>query len=141
MPRTNNPKNVQDASLRKARAARRTRTMLAGVAAFSAAFALSVTAPLLCKQPQHTSMLSGHMFMQELLHPNAHQGTFYDLMGMYPDTFWKLVVELQRYGGLRTTRGVTSVEKLGMFMYQLRTGSTMNVVKHRFQHSSSTVSR
>ena len=79
--------------------------------------------------------------MSELLDPANHDETFHNLIGLTRPVFWKLLVELQRFGHLRNTRNITAAEKLGMFIYQLRSGSHNRVLRHRFQHRSSTISR
>lgn len=99
----------------------------------------AITASLLSRRPQHTSILTGHMLMNEWL--RGHPGSFYDALGTTKKVFWKLLVELERYGGLRSTRGVSSVEKLGMWLHHVRTGSTIRAMKNRFQHSADTISR
>lgn len=142
MARVSNPRSAV------AHAAHRTRVILrrkrcrvlAFAAGLAAAGMMSIISSLLVSRPQHTSILTGNMLMQELLHPDAHEATFHDLMGLSRAVFWKLLVELQHYGGLRNTRHITAVEKLGMFLYQLRTGCHNRVLKHRFQHSGSTIS-
>lgn len=87
---------------------RRKLLLLASVMAVSAIIsAIAQTTP----RPQHTSILSRQGLMNEWL--RGHPETCYEALGMRKQIFWKLLAALERYGGLRTTKHITSVEKLG----------------------------
>lgn len=118
----------------------RRRSQLALVASLAATtIVTSVLPSLSTPRPQHTSILNGFEFMRELL--RGHPESFYDAMGMKRRVIWCLLCEIQRYGGLRNTRKVTAMEKLGAFLWQLRTGTANRHVKQRFQLSGDTISR
>ncbi|KAH8092686.1 hypothetical protein BXZ70DRAFT_876250, partial [Cristinia sonorae] len=70
---------------------------------------------ILNRRPQHTSILTGDLYMRELL--LGHPGTFYELMGMPKHCFHKVLAELTVYGGLRDTRYISRFEKFGIFLY------------------------
>ncbi|KAI0038021.1 hypothetical protein FA95DRAFT_1450074, partial [Auriscalpium vulgare] len=71
-------------------------------------------------RPQHTSILTGLGWMRELM--AGHPESFYDAFGMTKPVFRQLVHELQLYGGLRSTRWLSALERLGIFLYTARTG-------------------
>ena len=60
--------------------------------------------------PQHTSILSGQDWLNELI--AGHDGRFYNKMGMKKHLFWMLLSLLQREASLWDTRHVSSKEQL-----------------------------
>ena len=117
--------------------------VLAALAAIlSAAGAFSILGPTLFRQPQHTSILSGKLYLKELL--SGHPESFYDVIGMSQGTFWHLLFELTSFGNLQGARspgGISAAEKLATFLNQSRTGVTIRPLKNRWQHSADTLSR
>ena len=110
------------------------------LAALSSAAAAAIYAYSIKSRPQHTSILTGQLWMRELL--KGHPDSFYDAMGMTKNTFRRLLSELGDRCDLQDSRnGVSAVEKLGMFLYTAVNGAPYRQTKHRFQHSSSTVSK
>lgn len=105
----------------------------------AAATAAALYAHAAKRRPQHTSILTGRVWMRELL--KGHPASFYDAMGMTKETFRQLLQELGEQCSLRDSRYISAVEKLGMFLYAAVNGATYRQTKQRFQRSSSTVSR
>ena len=92
----------------------------------------------LCKTPMHTSKLTGLAWVKELL--AGHPRRFYNMMGMAKHVFWRLLRELQIYGGLHDPRYVTSEEQLAIFLQVCRTGATQWDMQELFQCSPNTIS-
>ncbi|KAJ7085992.1 hypothetical protein B0H15DRAFT_752426, partial [Mycena belliarum] len=65
--------------------------------------------------PMHTSMLTGQLWLTELL--NGHPGRFRDQMGMAKEVFYRLSFELQAFSGLVATKFVSADEKLATFLH------------------------
>lgn len=109
-------------------------TVLAGVTA-----TVSSLVPRLFPRPQHTSVLTGARWMDELL--RGHPETFHDMMGMSKDVFRLLLQELGTHAGLCDSKYVSAVVILGMFLHKGITGNNTRHIKHRFQLSGDTVNR
>jgi hypothetical protein len=88
---------------------------------------------------KHISILTGAMWMDELIH-NPNQTPFYDNMGMKIPTFMQLQALLQDNGVLYDSKHVKSTEKLGILLYMLITGLSNRKLQERFQRSASTIS-
>lgn len=89
---------------------------------------LRVAGSLLYRKPQHTSILTGDLYLWELLAGN--QQSFFDVFGLSQDTFWCLHSELIAYGGLRNGRSISAAEKLATFLYQCRSGLSIRILKN-----------
>jgi hypothetical protein len=89
--------------------------------------------------PMRSSILSGQMWLDELM--AGHPERFREQFGMTKHTFRLLSRELQLHSGLVDRRYVTADEQLMIFLYAARTGSSMRILRERFQRSASTVSR
>ncbi|KAI0686915.1 hypothetical protein C8T65DRAFT_590667, partial [Cerioporus squamosus] len=63
--------------------------------------------PLYWKQPYHTSKLSGHVWVQELIH--GHPDRIRNELGMRLHVFLAFVSELRKHG-LKDTRYITVEE-------------------------------
>ena len=88
--------------------------------------------------PMRTSILSGQMWLDELL--AGHPERFKEQFGMSKCAFQLLLRELQLHSGLANRRHVTADEQLAIFLYIARTGSSTRVLQERFQRSPSTIS-
>jgi len=89
--------------------------------------------------PMRTSILSGQMWLDELL--AGHPERFNEQFGMSKHAFQLLSRELQFYSGLTNRRQVTADEQLATFLYFARTGSSTRILEERFQRSPSTIGR
>jgi hypothetical protein len=95
--------------------------------------------PYYWKQPYHTSALSGHAWVRELIlgHPKRIQTE----LGMRVHVFTALVQELHETCGLSDSRGITLEEQVAIFLYTCVTGLSVRHVGERFQRSNATVSK
>ena len=91
------------------------------------------------KIPQHTSILSGHDWIDELL--TGHDGRFYNEMGMQKHVFYALISVLRRDVGLRDTRHVSDEEQLAIFLHYAHRGLSNQALQERFQRSPDTISK
>ena len=88
--------------------------------------------------PYHTSALSGHQWVLELLcsHPECIQLQF----GVQKEVFWMIITEL-RLLGHTDSKYVMLEEQLAIFLYMCITGLTIQHVGECFQCSNSTISQ
>lgn len=49
-------------------------------------------------QSQHTSILTGHLYLTELI--DGYNGTFYDMLGLSKYVFWNNATKVIVYSGL-----------------------------------------
>lgn len=91
------------------------------------------------KVPQHTSILSGQGWIDELL--AGHDGRFYNEMGIRKHVFWRLLSVLQKDAGLSDTRHVSCEEQLALFLHYAHRGLSNWALQERFQRSPDTVSK
>jgi hypothetical protein len=66
------------------------------------------------REPRHTSILSGHGFINELI--NGHEGRFKDSLRMRPSTFHAICKDL-RDVGLEDSLHVSVEEQLAIFLH------------------------
>lgn len=111
--------------------------LLAGIIVGQAAFIYSNM--VFNKQAQHTSILSGHTWIQELL--KGHPARIRYQLGMNQHIFLKLVKKLQLHTNLEPTRHMSQFELLGIFLYITVHNSSIRDASERFQRSSETISR
>jgi len=64
-----------------------------------------------------------------------------NMFRMDADTFKSLSLELETMYGLKPSRRMSVIEKVGMFLYTLALGASNREVQERFQHSGETMSR
>lgn len=93
---------------------------------------------ILDRIPYHTSALSGHAWVVELL--NGHPDRIKNELGMRKHVFHVLVAALQTCG-LQDSRYINLEEKLAIFLYMSVTGLRICHVGERFQHANETISR
>jgi hypothetical protein len=91
------------------------------------------------REAQHTSILTGEMWMRELL--TGHPSRIKNNLGISKDDFRALVHELIRRTDLRPTRYVSLAESVGMLLYLLRWNAPFVQISERFQRSTETVFR
>lgn len=117
-----------------------TRQHVAVLAAVMAA--ASITTSLLSKPdpiPMRTSILSGQMWLNELLHGNPKR--FHEQIGMGTQIFKRLSWELQTHSGLHDSRYISADEQLAIWLHLARFGLRSRMLQERFQHSGDTVSK
>ena len=90
------------------------------------------------KVPQHTSVLSGQAWIDELI--AGHDGWFYNEMGMQKHVFWALLSALQKDTGLRDTMHVSNEEQLAIFLHYAHRSLSSRALQERFQRSGDTIS-
>ena len=107
--------------------------------ALMASLALVAQSPLSARPiPMRTSILSGQMWLDELL--AGHPERFSEQFGMSKFAFHLLSRKLQLHSGLANQRHITADEQLATFLYIARTGSSTRILQERFQRSPSTIS-
>jgi hypothetical protein len=90
------------------------------------------------KEPYHTSILSGHAWVQELLH--GHSECIRTELGVHKEVFHALIQELQSMGH-GDSKYVTLEEQLAIFLYTSVTGLSLRHVGERFQRANGTISK
>lgn len=89
-------------------------------------------------EPYHTSILSGRMWVDELL--EGHPDRIYCELGVRKEVFRELVRVLHAFG-ITDSRYVTLEEQLAIFLYMSVTGLTTRHTGERFQRSNDTISK
>lgn len=95
--------------------------------------------PFINKIPQHTSILTGYKWLQELL--VGHPDRFYNMFGMNRHVFCKLVQELCQHAGLEHSKHVRMEEQVAIFLRMARSGGGTREAAERFQRSGDTISK
>ena len=90
------------------------------------------------KQPYHTFKLSGHAWVQELIH--GHPERIQNELGMRVHVFVVFVGEL-RACGLKNTGYIQVKEQAAIFLYMCVTGLKIWHVAEKFQHANDTISK
>ena len=91
------------------------------------------------KIPMHTSILTGQMWVDELL--GGHDRRFYNGYGMEKHVFLRLIRILREKGGLHHTKHVDLEEQLAIFLHMVVTGCSNRKAQERFQRSGDTISK
>lgn len=94
---------------------------------------------LYSKSRMHTSILTGEARMKELL--TGHPITFYNSFGMSIHVFKLLLSKLRQYTSFRSSRYVSDIEQLGIFLWICRKGASVRDTMYIFQHSPDTISK
>jgi DDE superfamily endonuclease len=89
------------------------------------------------KNRQHTSILTGKMYCEELM-TTQNENRFINATRMKKDTFKVLIQILCDHGGLKDSIFLNSSEKLMILLYILQ-GQSIRKTSERFQHSTSTI--
>jgi hypothetical protein len=116
---------------------RRRRTIMVMVTTIVAA-AMEIVSGLYDKQAYHTSALSGHAWVLELL--NGHPGRIRCELGVSHHVFDLLLSDL-RIMGHKDSRHVKLEEQLAIFLYTCVTGLSIRHVGERFQRANNTISK
>src|SRR5882724_11866739 len=91
------------------------------------------------RQPYHTSILTGHMWVHELLHGNPRH--IEDQLGMEKHVFHQLVRKLFTLTQAGHTRHVDLDEQVAIFLYIMVTNLSNRKVGECFQRSGDTISK
>jgi hypothetical protein len=91
------------------------------------------------KVPQHTSILSGRSWIEELL--TGHSKKMRDNLGISQAVFQYLEQLLIEKGGLQNSQYMDSIERLGIFLYAVTSDLSMRKLAERFQRSTETIHR
>lgn len=89
-------------------------------------------------EPYHTSALTGHAWVLELI--AGHPDRIRCELGVSLEVFLALLEELQSFGHTRS-KYVTLEEQLAIFLHMSVTGATVRHAGERFQRSNETISR
>jgi hypothetical protein len=89
------------------------------------------------RQPFHTSVLTGHAWVRELL--SGHPGHICISLGVSKEVFRHLVHTVRQMG-LSDSRHITLEEQLTIFLHCCVTGLTIRHLAERFQRSNKTIS-
>jgi hypothetical protein len=116
---------------------RRRRIIMTMVATILAA-AMEIISGLFDKQEYHTSALSGHGWVMELL--NGHLDRIRCELGVSHHVFDLLLSNLRRMD-YKDSRHVTLEEQLAIFLYTCVTGLSIRHVGERFQRANNTISK
>ena len=100
--------------------------------------AMEMISGLFDRQKYHTSVLSGHAWVQELL--NGHPGRIRCELGVSHQVFDLLLSNL-RGMGYKDSRHVTLEEQLAIFLYTCVTGLSTRHVGERFQRANNTIAK
>jgi hypothetical protein len=107
--------------------------IVVGITTTIASFVVA-TSPI----PYHTSILTGEMWVQELL--AGHPDRIKTELGMRLPVFLAFCTAL-RVSGLSDSRHLTVHEQAAIFLYMSVTGLNLRHVGERFQHSNETISQ
>lgn len=118
---------------------RRLAVAVGATVAVAGAAAVSTYASHFEKVPQHTSILSGQQWVDELI--EGHPGRFKNEMGMNKRVFNKLLEVLKEYGGLNDTRYVSAEEQLAIFLHFAHRALSNRGLQEHFQRSGDTISK
>jgi len=91
------------------------------------------------KTPQHTSLLRGRAWINELL--SGHPDRMKNNLGISQEGFVYLEQLLIEKGGLKSSRFMDSTERLGIFLYAVVSDLSMRKLAERFQRSTDTIHR
>ena len=89
-------------------------------------------------EPYHTSILSGEMWVQELL--DGHPDHILCELGVWKEVFEALICTLHAIG-TTDSKHISLEEQLAIFLYMSVTGLTIHHTGKRFQHSNDTISK
>jgi hypothetical protein len=90
------------------------------------------------KEPYHTSALTGHAWVLELI--TGHPERIRCELGVHRHVFAALITELQMLG-YSNSKYVSLEEQLAIFLYCCVTGLTIRHTGERFQRSNDTIAR
>ena len=85
------------------------------------------------------SYQTGMRWLTDIL--RGHWSRSVNMFRMDKDTLLDLCNALETHYGLKPSRRMSVIEKVGMFLFTLAVGASNRHVQERFQHSGETVSR
>src|SRR5467141_1653480 len=103
----------------------------------ASAGALFYAEKMFSRQPYHNSVLTGRMWVHELLHGNPRH--IKDQLGMEKHVFRLLVQKLITLTNASHTRHVDMEEQVAIFLYIIVTNLSNRKVAERFQQSGTTL--
>ena len=86
-----------------------------------------------------TSFQTREKWMHELL--NGHEKRCFNMFRMTQSIFRQLCMDLESKNGLLLSSRISTLEKVGLFVYILSKGASNWDAQEQFQHSGETVSR
>ena len=89
--------------------------------------------------PQHTSILTGELWVQELLAGNAAR--MHNNLGMNTHVFVRLITALVEKAGPKDTWHISKKEQLAIFLHAVVTNNSIPQLCECFQQSADTISR
>lgn len=89
------------------------------------------------KTPQHTSVLSGQLWLDKLLY--GHDGHFYNKLGMQKFVFCRLLTMLEMDVRLWGLWHISAAEQAAIFLHYVCRGLSNRALQEQFQHSGDTV--
>jgi hypothetical protein len=87
--------------------------------------------------PYHTSLLRGQEWLSEIM--EGHPQHMHDQLGVSRLVFRRLLFDLCSSGQLCAGRSLAAEEKLGIYLFILKSNSTFRLAAERFQRSLDTV--
>ena len=119
---------------------RKIRRLAASIGILAASAAVQIYGENYCNRiAQHTSILTGRQWVQELKHGN--ENWIKNNLGMRKHVFRKLVQMLEEKGGLSSTWSLEPEEQAAIFLYFAVTNASNQKVAEWFQHSGCTISK
>lgn len=91
------------------------------------------------KEPCMVSYNTGMRWLNEIL--RGHWKRSINMFKMDRDTLMSLCNDLETHYGLKPSRRMCVIKKVGIFLFTLAVGTSNRHVQERFQHSGETVSR
>jgi len=98
--------------------------------------AATLSQQAIVKTPKNTSILTGKLYVQELL--SGHEVAFLEVMRMRKHVFRLLCEEVRRVG-LVNSKNMEVEEMLAIFLYIMGQNVTQRLAENRFQRSIATI--
>ena len=102
-------------------------------------FGLWYTVAYLIKEPCHTSVFTGEIWVQELLHGNDRR--FRNSFRMNKFTYQTIKTMLVKRGLLQPTKHITVDEQVAIFLFIVGGAASNRCAQERFQRSGSTINK
>jgi hypothetical protein len=116
------------------------------VAVFAAAASFIFAHEGLLPQPYHTSPLTGQLWLDELLGrgsnaPNYNPKRVREILGVHRHVFLRLVHILRSQSDLKESDRINAEERVAIFLYIARMGSSNHQAAECFQRGGETISK
>ena len=118
---------------------RRLVVIAGGITAIAAGAAVLAYASCFEKIAQHTSILTGQQWVDELC--EGHPDRFKNEMGINKKVFNKLLRALEEHGKLKDTQYVSAEEQLAIFLHFVLRALSNRGLQERFQCGPETISK